>query len=207
MPSAATTRPKRPATPTPPRGEARRAAITEAALAVIARVGPDGLTHRLVAAEAGLPLAATTYWFASKEDMVRAALQHAAERDLEHVEALRGASRAWTKATLAGHLAAFVEESCTARRDSAVVDCALWVEALRRPDLQPVAQRWVEAYTDVLGEVLRNAGAPGTPDDAELLGAAIDGMISHELVAPGPFDRAAVTARLERLVSALARKR
>src|ERR1700712_2499521 len=80
-----------------PRGEARRDALTRAALAVIARVGPDGLTHRLVAAEAGLPLAATTYWFASKEDMVRAALEHAADRDLEHLEeVLRNASRDWT---------------------------------------------------------------------------------------------------------------
>jgi TetR/AcrR family transcriptional regulator, regulator of biofilm formation and stress response len=203
MPSTtARTRPS-PA-PRPPRGEARRAALTEAALAVIARVGPDGLTHRLVAAEANLPLAATTYWFASKEDMVRAALEHAAERDLEHVETLRTASRAWTRATLVGHLVAFVEESCTARRENAVVDCALWVEALRRPELRPVAQRWVADYADVLGAVLRNCGAPGTPDDAELLGAAIDGTISHQLVASGPFDRAAVGARLERLVAALA---
>src|ERR1700712_5455833 len=81
----------------PPRGEARRDALTRAALAVIARVGPDGLTHRLVAAEAGLSLAATTYWFASKEDMVRAALEHAADRDLQYLEeALRAASRDWT---------------------------------------------------------------------------------------------------------------
>jgi DNA-binding transcriptional regulator YbjK len=187
-----------------PRGEARKVALTEAALAVIARVGPDGLTHRLVAAEAGLPLAATTYWFASKEDMVRAALQHAADRDLEYVDTLRGASRAWTKKTLAGHLAAFVEESCTTRRECAVVDCALWVEAQRRPGLAPVAQRWLDAYADVLAEVLRNVGAPATRDDAELLGAAIDGMISHALVASGPFDRAAVVRRLERLVAALA---
>jgi DNA-binding transcriptional regulator YbjK len=202
MPSAATD-PRASSTPRPPRGEARRAAITEAALAVIARVGPDGLTHRLVAAEAGLPLAATTYWFSSKEDMVRAALQHAADRDLEHVETLRAASRDWSRATLAAHLAGYVEEACTARRENAVVDCALWVEALRRPDLRPVAQQWVDAYADVLAEVLRNAGGAGTPDDAALLGAAIDGTISHQLVATGPFDRAAVTARLERLAAAL----
>jgi DNA-binding transcriptional regulator YbjK len=190
-------------TPRPPRGEARRAAITEAALAVIARVGPDGLTHRLVAAEANLPLAATTYWFASKEDMVRAALQHAADRDLEHVETLRVASRDWSPDTLAEHLTAYVEEACTARRENAVVDCALWLEALRRPDLRPVAHRWVDAYADVLAEVLRNVGAPGTPDDAALLGAAIDGTISHQLVATGPFDRVAVAARLARLAAVL----
>jgi TetR/AcrR family transcriptional regulator, regulator of biofilm formation and stress response len=187
----------------PPRGEARRHAITEAALAVIARVGPDGLTHRLVAAEANLPLAATTYWFSSKEDMVRAALQHAADRDLEHVETLRSASRAWTRNTLGARLADFVEESCTARRENAIVDCTLWLEALRRPELRPIAQQWVDAYEDVLADVLRNAGGRGTRDDAALLGAAIDGMISHQLAAPGPYDRATVTRRLQRLAAAL----
>lgn len=194
------------ATPTldrPPRGEARRSLITEAALAVIARVGPDGLTHRLVATEAGLPVAATTYWFSSKEDMVRAALEHAAERDLRHFDAVRGASRAWTRATLPDELAGLVEDACTVRRENAVVDGALWVEALRRPELRPVAQRWIDEYAGFLAEVLRNVGAPGTDGDARLLGAAIDGLISHNLVATGPFDRVRVAAQLTRLVAAL----
>jgi TetR/AcrR family transcriptional regulator, regulator of biofilm formation and stress response len=199
--SPATTSPSSPKTA--PRGEARKAAITEAALAVIARVGPDGLTHRLVAAEAGLPLAATTYWFASKEDMVRAALEHAIERDLQHVDALRADSRAWTRRTIAAELALYIERTCTERRECAVVDGALWLEALRRPELRPIAKRWVDDYTDVLQEVLRNVGAPATHDDAELLGAAIDGIVSHHLVIAGPFDRATVAKQLGRLTTAL----
>jgi TetR/AcrR family transcriptional regulator, regulator of biofilm formation and stress response len=187
----------------PPRGEARRSLITEAALAVIARVGPDGLTHRLVATEAGLPVAATTYWFSSKEDMVRAALEHAAERDLRHFDAVRIASRDWTLATLPDELAGLIEDACTVRRENAVVDGALWVEALRRPELRPVAQRWIDEYAGFLAEVLRNVGAPGTDTDARLLGAAIDGLTSHNLVASGPFDRALVAAQLTRLVAAL----
>jgi TetR/AcrR family transcriptional regulator, regulator of biofilm formation and stress response len=187
----------------PPRGEARRSLITEAALAVIARVGPDGLTHRLVATEAGLPVAATTYWFSSKEDMVRAALEHAAERDLRHFDAVRVASRDWTLASLPDELAGLIEDACTVRRENAVVDGALWVEALRRPELRPVAQHWIDEYAGFLAEVLRNVGAPGTDADARLLGAAIDGLTSHNLVAAGPFDRALVVAQLQRLVAAL----
>lgn len=198
MPSSAA-----PTSPRPPRGEARRHAITEAALAVIARVGPDGLTHRLVAAEANLPLAATTYWFSSKEDMVRAALQHAAERDLAHVETLREASSNWTRATVAERLADYVEEACTLRRENAIVDCALWLEAVRRPDLQPIARQWMDAYEDVIAAVLRNVGGAGTRDDAALLGTAIDGAISQQLATSSSFDRATVTRRLERLATAL----
>ena len=200
MPSTATAT----STPRPPRGEARRAAITEAALAVIARVGPDGLTHRLVAKEAGLPLAATTYWFASKEDMVRAALEHAAERDIAYWEALRDASAAWTTATLAAELTGVVEDSCTSRRERAVVVCALWLEAVRRPELRPVAQRWLAAYAEIMQAILANAGTPAGAEDADLLGTVIDGLIGHQLVATGPFDRPLVTSRLQRLIAALA---
>ncbi|HMJ36987.1 MAG TPA: TetR family transcriptional regulator C-terminal domain-containing protein [Baekduia sp.] len=197
MPAAGST------TERPPRGEARRTLITEAALAVIARVGPDGLTHRLVAAEAGLPVAATTYWFASKEDMVRAALEHAAERDLRYLDTLRTASRGWTRATLAAELAAMVQEACTTRRENAVVDGALWLEALRRPELRPVARRWNDEWVAFCAEVLRNVGARARAADAALLAASVDGLISHGLVADGPFDRAAVVAALRRLVAAL----
>lgn len=206
MPSAAASARTSSDAARPPRGEARRAAITEAALAVIARVGPDGLTHRLVAAEAELPLAATTYWFASKEDMVRAAFQHAADRDLIYVETLRAASRDWTAGTLAEHLADFVEESCTKRRENVVVDCALWLEALRRPELRPIAQQWLDAYNDVMAGILRHVGAPGTTDDAALLGSLIDGIICHQLISTRPFDRPTVLARLTRLTAALATK-
>lgn len=203
MPAAAAV-PGRATNARPPRGEARKAALTEAALALIARVGPDGLTHRAVAKEAGLPLAATTYWFASKEDMVRAALEHAAERDIAYWERLREASTAWTIATLPKHLTKVIEESCTTRRECAVVDCALWLEAVRRPELRDVAQRWLDAYSDSIHTILKNAGAPATAADADLLGSVIDGLIGHQLVATGPFDDKLVTARLKRLIAALA---
>lgn len=178
--------------------------MTEAALALIAQVGPDGLTHRAVAKEAGLPLAATTYWFASKEDMVRAALEHAAERDIAYWGRLREASRNWTVATLPKHLTQVIEDACTTRRECAVVDCALWLEAVRRPELRDVAQRWLDAYSDSIHTILINAGAPATEADADLLGSVIDGLIGHQLVATGPFDARLVTSRLKRLVAALA---
>src|SRR5437868_10053474 len=64
-----------------PRGAARREALLEAVLRIVADVGPDAVTHRRVAEEAQLPLASTTYWFDSKEHLLTAALEMAAERD------------------------------------------------------------------------------------------------------------------------------
>ncbi len=72
---------------TRPRGAARREALLDAVLRVVAEVGVDAVTHRRVAEEAGLPLASTTYWFESKEHLLTAALESAAERDIERLRA------------------------------------------------------------------------------------------------------------------------
>ena len=64
----------------------RRAAIVEATLRVIGARGADAVTHRAVAAEAGVPLASTTYYFASKEALVREAFELTIERSLALVD-------------------------------------------------------------------------------------------------------------------------
>ncbi len=59
-----------------PKGEATRRRILEATLAVIARAGVHGVTHRAVAAEAGVQLSLTTYFFRSLNDMIEQAYEH-----------------------------------------------------------------------------------------------------------------------------------
>src|SRR5580692_6501682 len=80
--------------PMRPRGAARREALLEATLRIVADTGADAVTHRRVAEVAQLPLASTTYYFDSKEELLTAALELAAERDLarlhEIVERRRG---------------------------------------------------------------------------------------------------------------------
>ena len=56
--------------------------------AVIAAHGTDGVTHRAVAAEAGVPLSATTYWFASREELLEETLRFAAREETERLERL-----------------------------------------------------------------------------------------------------------------------
>ena len=52
------------------RSERTRGAIIDAVIAVLAEVGVVDLTHRLVAQRSGASLAATTYYFESKQDMI-----------------------------------------------------------------------------------------------------------------------------------------
>ncbi len=55
------------------RGVARRDAIVRAAADLILREGPAAVTHRAVAARAGVPLASTTYYFTGLDDLIGAA--------------------------------------------------------------------------------------------------------------------------------------
>jgi len=67
---------------------AGREAILEATLRVIEARGADAVTHRAVAAEAGVSPALTTYHFASKEALVAEALELVVERSLEQLRGL-----------------------------------------------------------------------------------------------------------------------
>ncbi len=58
----------------------RRIKLLEAALRIIAREGTRGIRHRAVASEAGLPLAATTYYFEHIEELINDAFVLFAER-------------------------------------------------------------------------------------------------------------------------------
>jgi DNA-binding transcriptional regulator YbjK len=66
----------KPAPPTLPQAELRRRAILDATLRVIADGGVDAVTHRRVAAEADVALGSTTYYFASREELLREAFRH-----------------------------------------------------------------------------------------------------------------------------------
>jgi DNA-binding transcriptional regulator YbjK len=59
----------------PASGSDRRAEILEAALRIIGDGGPDAVTFRRVAARAKAPLSSLTYYFASREDLIREAFR------------------------------------------------------------------------------------------------------------------------------------
>ena len=63
-------------------GAGRHRAILEATVRVLIRDGLAGVTHRAVAREAEVPLAATTYYFSSKEELLGEALTLMAEDEI-----------------------------------------------------------------------------------------------------------------------------
>ena len=186
-----------------PRGAARREALLDAVLEVVAALGVDAVTHRRVAEAAGLPLASTTYWFESKEHLLTAALERAAERDIVRLRAFLSETRdasADPMATVVGAILGPIDESSQTSRSWLLATYALMLEAARRPALRDVTTRWTDAYLEALAPLLGRAGAKHPRSDAELLLAAADGLLLEQLASDDASD---IAPRLERLANAL----
>jgi DNA-binding transcriptional regulator YbjK len=169
------------------RGRQRRTELLTAALAVVERDGVAGVSHRAVAAEAGVSVASTTYHFASLDDLLVAALTWAAE-DL--------AAELQERATELGarpadELAQLIEHCLVYRRGRTLAEYELYLLAARRPALREAAAAWLEPLTDIA----RNFTSD--PHRASLLVAALDGILLQALIGARDFNRADFHALLE----------
>jgi len=170
-------------------------------LTIVAHTGADAVTHRKVAEVAGLPLASTTYWFSSKEDLLAAALELAAERDIAELNRraleLEGAPDPVEAVAqlIFGSLMAGPEER-RASRGSLTAAYALWLEGARRPRLRAVAERWTDAYLRATAALLGDAGSTDPEMHARLLVAAADGLLVAQLAGGGDSDLAPPLRRL-----------
>ena len=191
-----------------PRGEARRAYLLEAALRIIAATGPEALTHRALAEEAGLPLAATTYWFTSKEELVAEAYRLAAARDVERAaqlaDALAEEEGLLSGALLSERLSALVAGELDGDRAGLLAGYALCLEAARRPELREISSAWTDAYRALASQLMAQAGSSRPDADGELLAAVLDGLLLDQLARSAEdFERSVLRPAVERLVGAL----
>lgn len=172
--------------------EARRQQIITAAVRAIADVGVGNVTHRQIAALAGVPLGSTTYYFPTLDDLVAAALREA-------VEFARAGLEAWADELLVSRdlPGTFVDLASRylADREQALLEYEMCLAAARTPELRPAAQLWIDGLR---GLCARFAG----PERGLALAALIDGYMMQALVTDGPADtdglRAGVAALLNR---------
>ena len=66
----------------------RERPLMEATLRIIGRDGLDRVTHRAVAAEAGMSVGAVTHHFGTRDSLVDAALRYALSREIGRLQAL-----------------------------------------------------------------------------------------------------------------------
>jgi DNA-binding transcriptional regulator YbjK len=176
----------------------RREAILDATLRILRLDGPRALSHRTVAKAAGVPLAATTYYFASKEELMEEALRRVAGEEVERLDALRVALPASASVE---EKAAVLAAALRAEHERELPKFEIYLEAARRPALRAHCAHWIGAFRRLAESALRDAGAPDPERAGRLLVAAIDGMIVQRLAtAEGPLGEDELRAELERLI-------
>jgi TetR/AcrR family transcriptional regulator, regulator of biofilm formation and stress response len=182
----------------------RRAVILEATLRVIAGHGADGATHRAVAAEAGVPLASTTYHFTSKDALVHEALALAIDRSIAAVRRESAPPGPADPEQLVGRLLSLVTALCDDDQAPLAAQYELVLEAGRRSELRPLAERWNQAYLAGIESLTASAGLPDPGQAAEILSNLIEGALLTQLSVPQEeFTDGPLRAMLERTVDGL----
>lgn len=170
------------------KSEHRRIEILEAALRIVRTEGVRGIRHRAVAKEAGVPLAATTYYFRDIDELIVDAFTLYTERALEilneftehfyqplsdileqqDISSAKGRQRLIDYMTeqVCGYMLRQVGE----QRDLLIVEQALRYEAIINPSVRGLLKMHRQAlYEKAIEFFTHLVRSPSPYEDAELL--------------------------------------
>ena len=183
------------------RGATRRLALIEAAASLLLEQGLASLSHRAVAARAGLPLASTTYYFDSADDLCDQALRHLAEGWATRAGAVVDALPATLdRAQASQAIVAIIGGDAPSEQMLLVYE--RYLDAGRHHRLRPVVATWNNRLKGLVHTVLVRTSLPADDDTAALVLAVADGAAVTAL-AEGVPPRDAVVAALHRILSLL----
>ncbi|KQU06915.1 hypothetical protein ASG56_04875 [Rhodococcus sp. Leaf7] len=178
-----------------PKGRRRREALISAAADLLLAGGYDAVRHRSVAAKARLPLASTTYYFDSLDDLVTHASELNGAREHELIrQQMDGFSP--TALDTAGTVNLMVDlligpvDSDIDRHDLLVARYERVLAAARHPQLQELHCRLRADLEDMLLDALSCAGRPTDRDHVRPLLALVDGVVMAALGEGGGDPRA-----------------
>ncbi|WP_433519066.1 TetR/AcrR family transcriptional regulator [Nonomuraea sp. CA-143628] len=176
----------------PPTNPARRRALTDAAIELLASSGVHGLTHRAVEKQADLPPGTASNYFRSREALLVAAAERIVE--LHHADTDQAIDRATEQpTTLVDLWTQSLLTAATTLRERYLAIFELQMEAARRPvlssalaSLQDTASLLTAGYHDKLGLTIPRERIPAL---IALYGGALftlvtapPGMVSREAV-------------------------
>lgn len=169
--------------------EGRKRAIIAAAAELIIEGGTAALTHRRVAARAGVSLGSTTQYFASLDELRESALEQlVAETDaaLDLLAEITSADD-FTVADLAPFVRSWLVDPRQVQADLILVSAGA-----SDPTRRALARRWFDRAVAILSERL-------PPDRARAVAIYVDGAMIHAGLHDEPLDLAVIVGDLEAL--------
>jgi len=171
--------------PTQERSRSRRDALLRAAAELLAEGGAKAVTHRAVAARAGLPPAAATYYFDSIQELTDEALRrHLSDRVVELQAMVDNAGRSGR--TVEEVARRFAEIFAERSADIAIGQFEVYLDAARNPGLREHVAETLAAFERLTEGALATLGARRPADGASAFVALIDGFLLHRIARPKP---------------------
>jgi DNA-binding transcriptional regulator YbjK len=165
----------------------RRDAVLDAAIALVGEGGLGAVTHRAVAAKAGLPPATTSYFFASIDELLTAAMRRVADTmiiQIQQVTAHLATANPKPRAVLEQLVVVLLAEPGA----STVAQFETYLQASRRPELRPDVQRVLAAFDELVGSLLEATGTSRKAAQAFI--ALADGFMLHRIAVGSSDDDA-----------------
>lgn len=191
-----------------PKGERRRYALIRAAAELLCEGGFDAVRHRAVARRAGLPLASTTYYFSSLDDLIAKAVEYIGMREAnqlrENVASLSRRRRG-AESTAEILVDLLVGDEPGARVTEELISrYERYIACARQPGLRDIQRRILQQRTDAVVEAVERSGRSVRAELVTALVCAVDGAVVASLVDEGDGPRASARATLIDVIDVLA---
>jgi AcrR family transcriptional regulator len=163
---------------------ARRTALLDAAIEVLAREGSRGLTLRAVDKEAAVPVGTASNYFANRAELLRQIMDRTTQRLTPDEAELTATMTAEPSRELTVTLLRQLLDRMRTDRSSHLAMLELRLEATRRPELRAdLTDRFTAMLDDNIAWHL-DAGLPGDRTTVLLLYLAMLGLIIDDLTVP-----------------------
>lgn len=191
------------------RGTERRSALLSATLQIIVRDGPGAVTFRTVVAEANASHGSVTYYFGTREELIKEAMVLVANRNIEVLSTVLSdfETMQTNPEALATVIARHSNQQMIEDRSMGITIIELHLAAARSPELRPILREWGRAYTRIIRKVLTNLGSDDPDEDAALMINTISGHVVSQLALQRKdFEVSILRPALVRLLAVIASK-
>ena len=188
-------------------GLAWRSALVSAAADLLCEGGFDAVRHRAVARRAGLPLASTTYYFSSLEDLIAKAVEHVGTRESAELRdrvATLSRRRRGAESIADVLVDLLVGESPERVTEQLISRYERYIACARQPGLRDIQRRILQQRTDAVVEVVERSGRSVRAELLTALVCAVDGAVVAALVGDGDGPRANARSTLIDVLDVLA---
>ncbi|MFR9750762.1 TetR/AcrR family transcriptional regulator [Nocardia sp. 004] len=196
-------------TATTPKGERRRQALLTAAAELLLEGGFEAVRHRSVATRADLPLASTTYYFQSLDDLIARTVEFSGNAELDAMRRRVGEvshRRRGAEATvdLVLDLLVGADSADEVAHRQLIARYERSIASARHPELREVQLRLRVELDELLADVLRRSDRVVRQEQLRRLVAVVDGAVVAALGELDPEPRGTARGALLEVIDIVA---